>query len=378
MLFLAIAAITGCLLCFAEPLDRALNPQLFERSSGGSALSPVEAIARLKQARPDLQVHNFPLHVEDGRTIPVEVAAEPGSPPLSYDQLFLDPGDGRVVGVREKEAGWDRPHLVEGLMQLHFNLLAGDWGRWLLGVVALAWLLSNFVGIYLTWPLRRPYWRQWRRLWRVSFKSSVPRTLLDLHRASGLWLLIGVTLLAFTSVAMNFYGEVYEPAVTRIAPLRYSLFDKPAPYPNGARPTLSYADALNLAGQQAEREGLSWQPATMLYRADWNLYGVTFTNDGTLNYRALGPVYLYFDAANGQLVHRVDPYVDSAGLVMIRMLYPLHSGQIAGWPTIALVFLLGFATLEMTVTGFYVWWKKRRSRVAGRRVTVRMTKAGAN
>lgn len=371
MLFLLIAAVTGCILCFAPQFDQALNRDLFVVEAVSGPTDPLAIVDRLRTARPDLQIVGFPLHIRPGATIPVEVKAIPGGTPPGFDQVFLDPSNGDIVGTRDKRTGWDRRHIVEGIAQFHFNLLAGDVGRWLMGVMALAWLCGNLVGVYLTWPRKAPYLKNWCRMWRFSLKSALGRLVLDIHRSTGLWLLIGVTALAYTSVCLNFYSEAYEPTVVRISPLKRSLFDRPAPFPDGARPTLTFRDAAVLGERRGARDGSTWKPATILYRPDWNLYGVTFTHDGTLNYRALGPVYYYFDARSGALAHVVNPYDDSAGLVMIRMLYPLHSGQIGGWPTIAIIFVLGLATIEMIVTGFYVWWKKRASRVAADRAAAK-------
>ncbi|HEX7851616.1 MAG TPA: PepSY-associated TM helix domain-containing protein [Sphingomonas sp.] len=375
--FLFVAAVTGCVLCFMQPLDRALNSDLFVRSDASAPLDPLVAAEHLRAARPDLQILSFPLHLDPRDTLPVEVAAAPGAKAIGYDQLFVDGNDGHVAGTRQSAPGWGRRGIVEGIKSFHYTLLAGDWGRWLMGLMALTWFVSNLVGVYLTWPRKTPYWKTWKRMWRFSFKSMFARLMLDVHRSTGLWLLIGVTMLAFTSVCLNFYGEAYEPAVTRIAPLKHTLFAQPAPFPDGARPTLAFADAVTLAERQAAKDGLKWTPATALYVPTWNLYGVTLTNDGRLNYRDLGPVYYYFDARTGRYAHVVDPYSDSAGLVMIRMLYPLHSGRVAGWPTVALIFLLGLATIEMTITGFYVWWKKRKSRVAGRLAAARRQSGNA-
>jgi uncharacterized iron-regulated membrane protein len=377
MVFLAIAAITGCVLCFAKPLDEALNRDLFRAGTVRQATAaPPAVVSDFQRLRPELQVVSFPLHVAPGETIPVNVSAPPGMAPPEHDQLFLDPSTGKVVGARSTDPGWDRRHIVAGMAEFHYNLLAGDAGRWLMGCAALIWFLSNFIGFYLTLPQRKPLLGRWKRIWQFRFSSPFPRQMLDLHRASGLWLFIGIAALAFTSVCLNFYGEFYEPAVTRMAPLKYRLFDQPEPFPEGTRPKLEYVDAVRLAREQAASEGLAWRPATALYNAGYNIYGVTFTDDGTLNYRALGPIYLYFDAASGKFVHRVDPYVDSAGLVMIRILYPVHSGQVAGWPTVALVFLLGLATLIHAVTGFYIWWKKRKVRRPARNRIIRGAAAG--
>lgn len=363
--FLGIAALTGCLLCFERPLDETLNADLVKRAAPAARpIDPIAAADRFVRLNPDLQLLSVPVTVAADRNIPITVGPVPGTQAPAQDQIFLDRESGDPVGSRSTSPGWNRRQFVAGLLDLHFTLLAGDWGRWLMGGVALAWLLSNFVGFYLTVPRKGPFFKNWRRMWRFSFRSVFGRLMLDLHRASGLWLLIGITLLALTSVAFNFYDEAYEPIVTKIAPLKRPLFDQPAPFPGGGSPTLTYTDALALAHAQARKDGLDWTPATALYRPDWNFYGVTFTDDGTANYHRLGPIYYYFDARTGSFAHETNPYTDNAGLVMIRILYPVHSGKVAGNITILIVFLLGLATLEMCVTGFYVWWKKRASRVA--------------
>ncbi|WP_176596360.1 PepSY domain-containing protein [Sphingobium aromaticivastans] len=378
LFFLGLAALTGCLLCFNQPLDEMLNADLFARAAPAARpVDPLIAADRFARTHPALQLTSVPVIVPADRNIPVSVAAAPGKPAPEQDQLFLDRESGDPIGGRSTAPGWDRRQFTAGLLDLHYRLLAGDWGRWLMGVVALAWLISNFVGFYLTFPRKRPFFANWKRMWRFSFRSMFGRLMLDLHRASGLWLLIGITLLALTSVAFNFYDEAYAPMATKIAPLKRPLFDQPAPFPDGARPTLHYTDALRLARVQAAKDGLDWRPATALYRPDWNFYGVTFTDNGITNYHRLGPVYYYFDARTGALAHEVNPYDDSAGLVMLRILYPVHSGKVAGNVTIAIIFLLGLATLEMCVTGFYVWWKKRASRVAMAKAQARAAQAQA-
>ncbi|MEI9963698.1 MAG: hypothetical protein WDM92_02375 [Caulobacteraceae bacterium] len=48
------------------PLDAALNPDLFRTTAAGPTLAPVEAVARLERARPDLVVTRFPLRTRPG------------------------------------------------------------------------------------------------------------------------------------------------------------------------------------------------------------------------------------------------------------------------------------------------------------------------
>ena len=379
--FLAVAAATGCLLCFEKPLDARLNPELF-RPSGPALIEPLAAVERLERDHPDLVATYFPVNANLGRNLTVAVAAAPYKPPLSYDQVFLDRATGALAGTRKTGPGWDRPHLMQGIYQLHFTLLAGDWGRWLMGLIALVWLISNLVGIYLTWPLKRPYLRSWKRTWTFKWASPTPRLLLDLHRSSGLWLMLPLTALAFTSVAMNFFGEALVPAVRLLSPARPSPFDGPALAKPVAR-TIDYRRVLIQGAALAQRNHLSWTPATLQYEPERGLVGLRFSSSGIENYRALGPVTYWFDGSDGRFVYEDNPYSDSTGFKLMRSLYPLHTGEMIGTVGVALDVVLGVVTLGMCVTGVYLWLKRRRPRVSARKArrkraaTAREAKAGA-
>lgn len=371
--FLAMAGLTGSLLVFRAPLDHALNSDLFSASSpvASTPYDNVAAVDAFQSANPGLQVTGFPLRSEASRSIAAELSARPGYSAPAFDEVFLDPTDGSLIGGRQTGPGIGPRNFVAGVADLHFELLAGTPGRLFLGAIAVLWLLSIIAGLVLTTPEKRPFWKKWRRNWQFRRSSSIPRLLLDLHRASGLWLLPFLALLAATSIAFNFWSEAYEPAVTAISPLEHDLFDEEAPFPQGTVPRLSFSDVLPRAEAHAQAAGLEWQPARMLYLPKWNLYGVKFSPQGELSYRQLGPVDHYFDGDTGEWRHQVDPYSDSMGLAMIRVVYPLHSGEIFGFTSLALVFVLGIVTFGQSVTGLYIWWKKRSSRVARRKAAIK-------
>jgi uncharacterized iron-regulated membrane protein len=376
LVFLAIVGATGCLLCFEKPLDAWLNPQLFA-PSGTALADPVQSVIALERAHPELAATYFPVRAQAGCNITVLVEAAPGKPPLGYDQVFLDRATGAIAGVRDTRPGWDRTHLMRGVYLFHYTLLAEDWGRWLMGVVAFVWLLSNIVGIYLTWPLRKPWLKNWRKVWTFRWSSPLPRLLLDLHRSSGLWLILPLTVLAFTSVAMNFFGEALIPAVHALSPPRPSPFDGPplaTPLPH----RIGFEQALAEGNALAHRRGLGWHAVTLQFEPGRDLVGVRFSNGSFENYRALGPVTYWFDGQSGRFVYEDSPYADSAGLKLMRALYPLHTGEMIGAPGIALDLVLGLTTLGMSVTGLYLWLKRRRPRVLARRAKKRRRREAAS
>jgi uncharacterized iron-regulated membrane protein len=357
-LFLTLAGLSGSLLVFDHALDATLNPDLFRVAVRMPVLTGPELAARVAAVDPKLEIAALPLRIEPGRAVEMGL--------FSGDQLFVDPADGRIVGRRTDRPGWDRRHLIRGIFLFHSTLLAGTIGRWLMGIVAFGWLIANGVGFYLTLPTRGPFWPKWQAMWQIKFTRNPLRLLLDLHRASGLWLLIGVLILAFTSVALNFYDEVYHPVVAALSPPAATPWDRPVPPPRTG-PLIGFDAALHRAMGFAARDGLEFVPATLQHFADRQLYGVGFTPTGDDDYPGLGPVSYLVDDRTGGLVFVDNPWTDSSGQKLLRVIYPLHSGQVAGLATRLIVCLLGLATVEMAVTGIYVWWKKRKGRALRRR-----------
>jgi uncharacterized iron-regulated membrane protein len=367
--FLMVAAATGIPLVFADKLDVALTPELHRVAVHDAPAAPAVVADAVQRLRPEAQITAFPLAQPPGRSLQIEVAGRPGAAqPLGYDQLFVDPYRTQVIGALQNTPGWDRAHIVRGMYFLHYTLLGGDVGRWLMGLVALGWLVGNLVGFYLTLPAKGPFWSKWTPIWTINFKAKWPRVLLDLHRASGLWLFIGVTLLSATSVALNFYSEAFRPIVVALSPPKPTPWDRPAPKPDPThRPHLSFVDAEKLGLATAHSHGLRLRPAVETYDPDYRLYGVRFTRDGREDYAGFGPVSYYFDDTTGRLAFVDDVGSDSLGQKVLRSLYPLHSGQVGWLPTRILTCILGLSVLEMSITGLIVWWKKRPARVAARK-----------
>lgn len=362
VLFLTFAGLTGSVLVFRIPLDAALNADLFCVPATGAVLPPARIADGLARSHPAWRITKVPTRLAPGESLMLTVTAAPGAKPLSYDQVFVDPHDGKILGTRADRTGWGRRHIVQGILEFHQNLLGGTAGRWFMGIVAFGWVISNLIGIYLTFPTLPPFWQRWTKMWRLARRVRFPRFCLDLHRAGGLWLFIGMLVLAVTSVEINFYDELFAPAVTMVWGHEPSPFDagKPA-LPAAHHPTVGFEDALAAGTAVAERLHRGWRPVFLSYDPARGLYGVSFMAQGNDTYAWLGPAAYYFSDRSGQLVYTDDPYRDGARGVILRSLYPLHSGFVWGWPTRALIFALGLATAILSLTGFYVWYRKRRS-----------------
>lgn len=356
--FLIVVALTGSVLTFRSVLDGWLNPELY-RASSLPALAPETLVSRAEAARPLARVSLLETRIEPGLAVMLSVVARDPSRPLGYDQLFVDPGTGAVVGKRDLRAGWDRAHILEGVYEMHARLLGGAPGRWLLGGISGMWAISNLIGLYLTLPRGKPFWSRWKPVWTIKFGARLPRLMLDLHRASGLWLLIGVTALAVTGFAMNFFGEIATPVAQALSPAR---FQDPPEHSAPVVATIDYGQALGLASVAARRDDPALRPAVASYDAEEGAYRMGFTRSGRRDYWWLGPSYYYIDGRDGRVLAHDDPYHDSLGRKFLRGLYPLHSGRMFGWFGRIVVFLLGFVIVEQCVTGAWVWWRKQKAK----------------
>lgn len=359
-LFLLVAAVTGCVLICRDGLDALLNPDLFLAPSAASATGDSTTallVDRVATEHPDWRVSGGALWTDYGRSLRLTADIDGVA-----RQVFVDPSSGRVLGMRDERPGFGARHLLRSVYLLHCALLIGMPGRWLMGLVAVLWLGLNLLGAWVTLP-RRPPLRRWAVAWRSDRAALARRPLVEGHRLSGLWLLTGLTVLAASSAALNFFDEAFRPVVASLSPPQPTPFDTPPP----AEPTprrLSFADALTRAKGEQAREGWAGVAVAVSAETKRGLVGVTFADDPDFPYAGYGPSTVYLDAGNGRPVFSDRPQRDSVGQRVLRALYPVHSGQVAGWPTRILTMLLGLATVALAITGFLPWWRRRKTRLA--------------
>jgi uncharacterized iron-regulated membrane protein len=359
--FLVVAGLTGSVIAFNHELDQGLNPELFEARAAGEPLPPYALAARLEREDPRARVTYFALAPEPGQAYVFSLAGrldERGMPrELGYNQVFVDPATGEELGRRHWGAArLDRAHLVPFLYSLHYTLhLPERWGMWLMGGVALLWLLDCFVAFALTLPLRWSYWKVKRNgsPWRLNY---------DLHRAGGLWLWGLLLVLALSGVYLNLQYEVFRPVLSSVAKVTPSPLELAATRRRdaAAEPKLAFADIVARARRESGARG--WvAPHDAFYSQEFGAYGVGF---GDHHQPGLGVPWMYFDDQDGRVLAWTAPGAGTGGDVFMQWLLPLHTGNIIGLPGRILVSLLGLAVAILSVTGVVIWLRKRRASAA--------------
>ncbi|MDO7836267.1 PepSY-associated TM helix domain-containing protein [Sphingobium sp. HBC34] len=362
--FLMIAGLTGSILAFQSEIDAVLNPRLFRVENPGRPLPLSTLVSRVETAMPGASVRGVTLPTDAGGSIHVSLAAV-GQKQLDQDEIFVDGATGQILGGRLWGAARvDRPHLIPFIYRLHYSLhMPGSWGVWLMGGVALAWMLDCFVGFYLTLPRGTQFWKKWRPIWKIKRGAGHYRLNLDVHRAFGLWLWAALFLLALTSVAFNLNTQIFRPVLTALLPMSPSIWDRSSlPLPPPVR--VGWDQATTLARAEAVRLDWPHRPVQRIALArEAGFYQVRF---GNRHQAGFGTWALYVATTSGHIIGAERGGDGQAGDIVDALIYPIHSGQIAGLPGRILICLTGLVVAMLSVTGVYIWWKKRAPRAARR------------
>jgi uncharacterized iron-regulated membrane protein len=376
-IFLFISGATGAIISWDHELDGMLNPQLFEAHSTGQPRSGLALASQLEAADPRLRVTYALTALEPGHAAQVSVEGRlnpaTGKPyELGFNQVALDPVTGEVQGRRQwGEISLSRENLLPFLYKLHYTMHIPDvggveLGMWFMGIIGVVWVFDCFIALCLSFPNLR----SWRKSLAFRWKEGGHKLNFDLHRSGGVWVWGLLLVLAVTSVSMNLETQLVRPLVASLSTLSPNAFDQRTPKEPGqqADPVLSREQVVTLARAEAARRGWTLPAGGIFYSAAYGLYGVGFFEaDNDHGDGGLGNAWLYFDARDGSPAGGVVPGTGSLGDIFLQAQFPLHSGRILGVPGRVMISVMGALVAMLSLTGFLIWLRKRRARLAQQR-----------
>lgn len=367
--FLIIVGLTGSLLAFWMELNQWLSPEMYPGERPGVMLDAATLARRAEAIVP--QARTTTVYLGYPGSVMIGMEARDGAPALDFEYIHLDPVDGNERG----RASWNglprrRTDILPFVYSLHMYLAMSGVGDWILGIVALVWTIDCFVGFYLTLPLparhaRQGFFARWKPAWLVKWRSSTYRINFDLHRAGGLWLWAMLLIFAWSSVYMDL-NYVY----TRVTQLVFD-YEQPMWARIGFRPPTTgapmsweqaQATGQRLMAAEASQRGFTIERALALYHSKalggWE-YRVRSSRDIGDKY---GTTSVYFDAFDGKLLSVRIPTGAQSGTTLTTWLEQLHTANLFGLPYRIFVCFLGLVISMLSITGVYIWLKKRRAR----------------
>lgn len=347
--WLLLLAVTGCAIAWYDEIDGLLNPDLRYSAAATGPQAPIDDIvASAKAALPGFDPNNILLAQEPSRNH--WLLGRQGHPDGSGTplQVFIDPVSAQFAGARESgKFSLHRHHLPDLIYGLHTDLLLGEAGILLVGLIALAWLFDHLISLLLAFPR----FKGALSAFRIGGHAGSLRQLWDRHRASGIWLWLVTAMLALTGVTLSF-PEQSRAVISQVTPvgerLHYAMEESDQP----AEPV-----GLDAAILQASKG--SAKVHSVRLHSEVGQYAVrTFDTRDVDNQ---GRMWTYVDMQTGKVFAQRHDAGETAGDAFFVWQYALHSGQAFGLVGRLIVTLAGIVTAYLCMSGYLLWWRRRRS-----------------
>ena len=280
-------------------------------------------------------------------------------------QILIDPVSLQVLETQQAMTGW-----LRFFHDLHGHLfIAGGLGRELVGWLGVALLVLGCSGLYLWWP--RP--GQWKAAFVVHRTAKGLRFNRELHGAVGIWSLVLFMLVNFTGVYLAFPQQI-SAAVNTVWPgrdMRAAMFQARVEPMRGAQP-MGVDEAVELA--RSKVPDARFLNAFLSIRPDQATRVSLVRGD---HIEGAPVITVIIDPFRKSVVDVFDPQTMSTGERIIAWQRALHYGIGLGGGYKFLVFVSGVIIPVFAVTGFLMWWLKRRNRRAGERAKAAIQTAAA-
>jgi len=355
-----VLGLTGCVLVFVDEIKPLVYADRMEVSSVSGVQLPLQDMMHKAQDiwGKEKQVSALEIYNDPGKTWHFRAYQEDNNDgkwywneKKYYESLFMDPYTGKLVFHEQSEFEFFRV-----ILYLHWSLLLKtELGQPVVGVVTLLFVISLLTGLYLWWPKNKKA----RRV-RFSFKwkdsTGLKRKNYDLHNVLGFYVFGLGLVIALTGMIWAF------PVLDR--GLQYLLNSGEGTAKKAMEPVVqSFPEkpgdsSLNFILTDIKKR----YPKAEAYQ-------FYFPNDSSSNVmvlaryeRALKSVNARYDMISGQLMQTETFEEKNNGEKFSDMNYGIHTGSILGLPGKILAFLVSLISASLPITGFLIWYNKKRGK----------------
>lgn len=381
-LLISIICLTGASLVFEQEVTRALNPKLYRiEADGRPSLPPSQLVSRIREQLPDT------LHLTTLR-----LSGDPGESCMASFQesgrqtLSVDPRTGEVLG-------WTKtPGFFRTMRQLHRWLMdapaskgSSSVGKQIVGISTLLMVIVLVSGLAIWIPRNRKALKYrlkvsctngWRRFWH------------DFHVSLGFYATLLLLVMALTGLTWSFgwyrkaayglFGGAARQEVPVAAANGSSKGSGEAAAARSGQPSGNPEHATSNASTKGASEGESggdrgeafdfrvWD--TLLRELQRQYPSYKTITLGSANAQIAANTHVRhidtatFDHSTGR-IREITLYRDTPRSQTLRnWFYAFHTGIWGGLTTRILYFLAALIGGTLPLTGYYLWWKRTRSR----------------
>ena len=358
-----VIAVTGCLYAFQEEIQNLTQPYRFVTAQSGNYLPPSQMQQIAEKLLPGKHAHS----VQYGKSGQAAHVIFYNVEPEYYYTIFVNPYSGEVLKVKDMYKDF-----FFVVLQGHFYLwLPHEIGQKITIGATMVFVVMMISGLILWWPKNKSAAKQrftikWNAAWR--------RKNYDLHNVLGFYMTWAAIIMALTGLVFGWQW------------LANTIY-----HTSGGKKSLTYEEPLSdttktasfSSSRIAEGEaGASLRQAPVVDKlwlqmqqehSDAEIIEAHFPNNSksaiemAINTEAgtyWKTDYRYFDQYTMQEIpvqHIYGRFKNASGAdKLLRMNYDIHVGAILGFPGKVLAFLASFIAASLPVTGFMIWWGRRK------------------
>jgi uncharacterized iron-regulated membrane protein len=368
LLFVPLVALglSGSVLVFHDEIDRWSGTAPPAASGAGPARSVAEIIEAARAAVPvgaTATAVRIPEVPGEPATVRFANRRDPDAPPVQGPPgiagtapVYVDAATLELLGTGQVLAPGGSRSFTRLMHDLHGNLLIGGrTGREVVGWFGVVMLFLGVSGIVMWWPRRG----QWKRGFTVRWRASAQTLNRDLHGAVGIWLWLVFIIISFSGTYIVFPQTFNAPLL--------ALFDgKTAPAPNAVQIAAPARGAERMAPDAVvalarEAAGGNVELRSLFFPARPNQpFRVGLAAPGTPH--GAPAITAFVDPYAGTVIELRDPRRYTFAETLMAWQRPVHYGEGLGWVWKILTFISGLLPLLFVITGFVLWWSKRRNR----------------
>jgi uncharacterized iron-regulated membrane protein len=333
-LFILLLSLSGAILVFDDELDTLTYPAVIAENNK-NIVSVDSCYNFLQKQYPHSKISNCQVSKDRSQPFIFYLYDSTFKDGKEAMQVFLHPQTATILKIRG-----NRDTFLSWISKLHGSFHLGKTGEWLLGFFALVFLVSIITGLVL---YRRNVWAV------LSFKKRV-FTRTRLHQVIGVYALVFNLMIGVTGYwrqryvfKKEFYQSYdYKPVLKVSPPLFYSL---------------------DSALQQIKEKYPAFTEHVIYFsqssKGMMAIYGSQRTNSFIHSKKFADGIFLDSTGAiaSTRFVNEIDP-ADRYDIISSQ----IHNGKYGGLPVKIIYCLFGLASGLLSITGFLLWVKVRRSK----------------
>lgn len=341
---LIVISLTGSILVFKEEIDHLLMPQLATVDAKPGTRMPYDVLqSTIKHALPHYEIGSWEVF-DDGRTADRVYLIKHGT--VEWSKIYLDQYTGQVRSSPQAV----NYYLTDWLLDLHYKFLIGDTGLWFTGLISLMLMFLGITGLIIY----RQFWKKFFTLRlhvkRIAFFS-------DLHKLVGIWSAPILLIIGFTGVYWN---------VAEIIHHEFEHADETPVLVTG--PLYNQQLSIDALMAQSVNQMGGFRPTYVLFPYEPDLQITVFGEVQDISFvTSEYSSTVSFDKQTGTQLPNYDIREAPLFLVIVDSFRTLHFGYFAGLTSRIIWCLIGLTPLIFSITGCYLWLKRRKPQRKKRR-----------